>query len=35
MADGGRAGPLDVVEVFDIALIPAPNDFDETDLGGE
>jgi hypothetical protein len=35
MAEGGRAVPVDAVEVLEIVLEPAPNDFDETDLAGE
>lgn len=33
MADGGRAGPLDAVELLDIVLAPTPNDLLDSDRG--
>lgn len=33
MADGGRAGPLDAVELLDMVLAPTPNDLLDSDRG--
>ena len=35
IADGGRGGPLEIVEVLDIVRAPAPRDLVDIDLGGE